>query len=369
MLAVIADDLTGALDTGVHFHQAGLACQVVLPPALPEEFSPAAPAIIVDTETRRAEPAEAAAIVSRWGARLQAAGVTTFYKKIDSTLRGPWASELAALREAIGAARVFVCPAYPALGRVVRGGVVWRVDRSPATRIGDVSEALRGATPLRVEILAPGAEPALDTTFAVLDAETEADLHAWAAWIAGRAPGALLCGSAGLAAASAPGLGGTAQPTPQPECRRVLVVAGSRSPVAREQVRVLARRPGVVRVSLADPPGKTVAEAALLAAPPSAPETRETPIVARTLAQAAAALHAASPFDGLILTGGETALQLLAALEASGVDLLGEALPGMPLCIARGGAAAGASIVTKAGAFGEPDTLARLVRRLQGHPL
>ena len=97
----------------------------------------------------------------------------------------------------------------------------------------------------------------------------------------------------------------------------------------------------------------------------------ESPAVAEALAGyplagVAAKSHAEAPFDAWIVTGGETARRLLQALGASGITLLGEAAPGMPLSRVEGGSAAGAFLVTKAGGFGGPDALALLADRLRG---
>jgi 4-hydroxythreonine-4-phosphate dehydrogenase len=57
---------------------------------------------------------------------------------------------------------------------------------------------------------------------------------------------------------------------------------------------------------------------------------------------------------GVIATGGDTARALLAALHLPGIELLGEVEPGVPL-----GLLGTLPIVTKAGAFGTPQTLLR----------
>ena len=62
----------------------------------------------------------------------------------------------------------------------------------------------------------------------------------------------------------------------------------------------------------------------------------------------------------LVLTGGETAAAVLAARGLGLLEVLGEALPGVPVCRANGQDDA-PLILTKSGGFGGPDTLSRLV--------
>lgn len=70
--------------------------------------------------------------------------------------------------------------------------------------------------------------------------------------------------------------------------------------------------------------------------------------------------------DGLIATGGDTALAAARALGAGGMNLWGELEPGIPV-----GTLIGPHpfpVITKAGGFGDGGTLARLWDALRGPP-
>ena len=72
-----------------------------------------------------------------------------------------------------------------------------------------------------------------------------------------------------------------------------------------------------------------------------------------------------APHDmALILTGGDTAMAVLAPLAIEGIEIGGELLEGIMVGRVRGGRFSGAQVVTKAGAFGKEDAMLQAVRRL-----
>jgi uncharacterized protein YgbK (DUF1537 family) len=84
--------------------------------------------------------------------------------------------------------------------------------------------------------------------------------------------------------------------------------------------------------------------------------------VLESLAEVAELLSERRLFEGLILTGGATAVGVAQRLGASGIRLEGEVETGVPM-----GALIGPRpypVVTKAGGFGEPDTLVGAVEAL-----
>ena len=120
-VAVIADDLTGAADSGVQLARAGYRTAVAfrgspVPPA--EDLD----AVAVDTDSRAMSAESAAKLVVEAGQSVRGARVV--FKKVDSTLRGPVAAELSAALEATGRRVAVVCPAFPDAGRTVSGGVL-----------------------------------------------------------------------------------------------------------------------------------------------------------------------------------------------------------------------------------------------------
>ena len=123
-LLVIADDFTGALDTGIQFARHGIATTLFLSDALTAGLLAdcQTDVVVADTESRHLPPEDAAARVRAVTRLAKAAGCPVFYKKTDSTLRGNLGAELAAMQDVCGAKRLWFSPAYPALGRTTRGG-------------------------------------------------------------------------------------------------------------------------------------------------------------------------------------------------------------------------------------------------------
>ena len=82
----------------------------------------------------------------------------------------------------------------------------------------------------------------------------------------------------------------------------------------------------------------------------------------KPLAEVAARLSEEGLFEGLVLTGGSTAVRVARRLGASGIRLQGEVETGIPVGTLTGPRPY--PVVTKAGGFGGPDSLVRAVEAL-----
>ncbi|MEO7370689.1 MAG: four-carbon acid sugar kinase family protein, partial [Ilumatobacteraceae bacterium] len=113
LLMVTADDSTGATEAGAACADTGLSVLVV-------PFGSACPSgdcTVIDLRSRHLDPDEARRRIAA------STGAAHRVHKIDSTLRGNWSHELAALVDA--GRRVVLIPSHPMAGRVCRGGVVY----------------------------------------------------------------------------------------------------------------------------------------------------------------------------------------------------------------------------------------------------
>jgi len=407
-LLIIGDDLSGAADCAVAGKRLGLRCAVLL------QSGADAPAdvdiLAVDADSRRDAPAEAAARqCAAW--RALAGPATRLYKKVDSTLRGNLAAEVAALVPLAGLA--IVAPALPAAGRTTREGRQWlRGEPVEDTEVWR-NEGIAGRADLRDMLLQHGLRVAVlslaevraeDSELAarvaalqaggcqaiVCDAETDDDLDRIARASA-RLAHAFWVGSAGLAPAlmRALGLGRhpapAAAPTPAPAgaapaCAPVLTVVGSMSSVSHAQADRLRASAGAALLALelpVDAPDDALA--ALRDAVATALGAGRDVLVALSQAtrgdtadglrycqRLAALLAPALPLAGaLIATGGETARALLSAAGIDALEIADEIEPGMPLLLARRPGPP-LPVVTKAGGFGTPGSLHAAWNRLAG---
>jgi uncharacterized protein YgbK (DUF1537 family) len=127
-LLMLADDLTGALDTGVQFAKRGIPTWICPSWQGGKDHAPgtgifpvpAEGALVINTGTRHRSPAEARGIIG--GILEQYPAVPYIYKKTDSTLRGHIGAELEALVLARNLRILPFIPAYPRLGRITRRG-------------------------------------------------------------------------------------------------------------------------------------------------------------------------------------------------------------------------------------------------------
>jgi hypothetical protein len=120
MIAVIADDITGAAEiAGIGF---SYGLRVLLTRELTAGSAPRCDLLVVITNTRSASEAEAVATSTEIGSRLRAMGVDDIFKKCDSVLRGHVAAELHALIAATGKSGALLLPANPSLGRAIVEG-------------------------------------------------------------------------------------------------------------------------------------------------------------------------------------------------------------------------------------------------------
>ena len=127
---IIADDLTGALDTGVKFAKRGVPVKVI--PMLDSAVAVDDDAVVTvwNTDSRHQSAQEAYDRVYMVTRRALQNGIGLLYKKTDSALRGNPGSEIAGMGDAAGGATVFFAPAYPEMNRTVRNGHLY-VDEIP----------------------------------------------------------------------------------------------------------------------------------------------------------------------------------------------------------------------------------------------
>ena len=397
MLAIVADDLTGAADTSACFADAGW--RTVIP------FTSVAPggvdALALSTESRDLADVEAAEAVYRAILSMSANSPPRWlYKKVDSALRGHPREELLAAMNALGTRRALVAPALPAEGRTTRGGRQFINGlpiqasafggQSAPTSLLDIFANDRDLPVIHLPLGLVRQHPnavcewlqADEDGILIADAETDDDLDVLAQ-AAANSNLQVLCGAAGFARRLALALPqGRRQNDPPRAAKPILIVAGSMHAATMRQLKILSKD-GVPVVQLPqeviDDPERSLAGtldtvAACLASGfttavttaglnPSASSERT---VAARLAEVAAAPVIREHVGGMVLTGGDVAAAVCGALHAKGIDLGGEIYAGQPWGRLIGGEMPDLPVATKAGSFGRDHALRSCAAFLQG---
>lgn len=328
--AIIADDLTGALDAAAPFAMRGISTAVALGVAtLPEAIASGARVVGVSTDSREIDANAAREAVGQVLNAIPAD--TALFKKVDSRLKGNIEAEL----DAIPYRRSLVVPAIPAFGRWMQDG-----------HIGGFGVAEPIDIAARLGLHGSKAD--------IPDIADQADVEAALA-----RQFDLPIGARGLAEAMAKAMAPHAAPPALPvAATHVYCVIGSTDPITLAQVeRLRAIRRDLTYIAAPNGHGQSVhlpSQLTLIQAVPG-PSRADGKSVAMALGRTLADL-APPPGSLLVLSGGATAQVILEQLGVSVLKLLGEALPGLPVAEARG-----LTVVTKSGGFGDPDTLSSLL--------
>ena len=401
---ILADDLTGAADCAIAFGGRGLAA-VVTWGDIGNVRTRQEPILAYDIASRGLSADAATARHRDVLANLLVSG-RLFFKKIDSTLRGQPAAEIAAmldcLRPRSGSAFGVLAAAFPAAGRTTRDGCIlvngraleetdlWRRDHSyPKADLVDVL-ATAGVRSEKVlltavrsgqlkAILAGLAHEA--NAVAVCDAETEADLHLIAEAGLHAAPASVFIGSAGLAHALAClAAGEIVEPLRIPASKfGILTVVGSLADASRSAALRLNATGTVVhfpiepetlrnnnadRAKIATNVKECLAEGGDVLVEIVMNEFPDMSLGPELVTSLAETLEIALRVIGAFAaTGGETAAALLSRFGVNGIRLAEEIEPGVALGLTIGSLSV--PISTKAGAFGDEHSLIRINERLR----
>jgi uncharacterized protein YgbK (DUF1537 family) len=361
-IRILADDLTGALDTAGCFASAARLLPVVFDSA----SAPPAQSWAASTGSRDLAENDAVARTAEF-LPMFAGHDGIAFKKVDSLLRGHVAAELADQVRRSDFDTVVIAPAFPALDRVTRNGRQWAklAGQNSHRIVGPdmVHDFARLGIDLKLGL--PDAPHAGSSRVFMADAETDGDLQAVVD--AGKRCGRVLwCGCAGLAEA----LAGEGASAAAPEAPRMLVICGTRHPVASLQVGHLGESERAACVALrpgddSDAVARIVNErllsgrwAALTADLPELSADAARHMLGGMIDELFPKLD--QP-DALIVMGGDTLAIGCGALGAKSLAVRGLLARGIPLSEFTDGAWAGTTVISKSGAFGAEDTLTRIM--------
>jgi D-threonate/D-erythronate kinase len=401
---ILADDLTGAADCAIAFGRRGHAA-VVTWGEIGDASDRRLPVLAYDAASRALAAEAAAGRHADVLARLSEPGRLLF-KKIDSTLRGQPAAEIAAAlahqKSRSGSAFGVFAPAFPATGRTTIDGrvrvngraleeaEVWQRDHTyPNADLADVlaTAGIRGEKIPLGTIRGGDLRAAFSRlagegdVIAVCDAETDHDLRLIAAASLAASSATFFIGSAGLAHALASLDAGDVGEPPRitASASGTLIVVGSLAGASRTAARELVAtgtvkhfpvapetllNGGAGQASLAAGVTRRLSgggDALIEIMMDDEPDLSLGPRLSLGLADA---LQSVAPAIGAFAaTGGETAAILLSRFGVNGIRLADEIEPGVSLGLTLGKLSV--PVATKAGAFGDKLSLIRISERLR----
>lgn len=397
---IVADDFTGANDTGVQLKRRGFPTRVVF------QYGEQSPddSCVIDTESRGLEEQEAYKKVSEDVSKVNFADYKYVIKKVDSTLRGNVAAEIKALDEAYQSELVLFMPALPDLARTTVDGV-HRLNGTPITEtelardpkkpvkedhIGKILESVyqEPVTLVTLETIRTGTVDLTGGRLFACDAETNKDMQTVLQAAKALNKKILYVGTAAMAdnlfeidmpvkqsmalvASLSSVTAGQVKYAENAGARLVQVpvyeILEGKDPkeYVDEAVKLLREGNDTIVLSSASYDraeyDKTLEHSEKLGMTGPEVSLRTQNImgeIARSILQQVSV-------SGVFLTGGDTAIGLFDKVKAQGSRIMGEVAIGIPIMSLVGGEQEGLPVITKAGAFGKEDAISYGLRKLK----
>jgi D-threonate/D-erythronate kinase len=417
-IVVVADDFTGANDTGVQFSKRNLSSTVIINIKDISKSLNNCNVLIIDTESRFDNKEKAYKKSFETGTILKKEKIKYVYKKLDSTLRGNIGAEIAGLMDSMDFQYAVVAPAFPSNQRITKNGMVYikgillaetEISNDPRTpvkesfipkiisqqtdkKIGtlDLNEVRAGEQNLikKLQNLITG-----KIQIIVIDAQEESDLELIATVTASMKERVLFVGSPGFAEFLPKCLG------LQKERKINVVLAGSVSEITRKQIdfvseklpvrvidvdteklfsgeqlheklRIMAivkesSQKGIDTIIRSAPSGDSVARSVILGQNYELKADDVSEIIASFLGEIGSEIIHTIKINGILMTGGETAIKTVLALKISGTNIINEIDPGIPFGHFIEEDYKNITVVTKAGSFGSEEAIYKVLTFLK----
>lgn len=388
---IIADDFTGSNDTGVQMKKRGIHTEVVL---FPESLRLVRGSMVLDTESRNMPKQDSYNKVYKMVQTVfEKAQFDIVFKKIDSTIRGNIKEEVKAVHELYKADKIVFAPAFPKIGRTTAEGIHYlngvriletEMAKDPYNPVVEdnitvILQDIDGpVTHHGLEEIRSGIIDLSASVCHTFDTEEISDLENIVKACNVEGQKTLWIGSAGLADALFDSI------VPHYPS---LAIVGSISQVSEKQIGfasfegapvVLVPAENLLKQEGLDKYAQIVAQHikdghnTILTSSTKRADYEKSIEVAKTLGidAKAASKHVQESLgilaklildsvtvSGIFLTGGDTAISVIHSLSCSGSTIISELTTGVVLSELNGGAYGGLPIVTKAGAFGTPETI------------
>ncbi len=417
-LVIIADDFTGANDTGVQFSKRHLRSIVITNRDFINTSLKKCEVLVVDSESRSDDKETAYKKTFETGKIIKAENIKYIYKKLDSTFRGNIGAEISAIMDSLEIKHAIIVPAYPSYGRITKNGNVYvkgvllaetEIANDPKTPVKEsfIPQIISHQTDKKIvtinfDEVSSGRQYLIQKIYEhmqngihmiVIDAKDNEDLDLIASVMPEIKERILYAGSTGFA-----------EYLPKyfdlkKEKKTNIVIAGSVSEVTREQIDYAKERLPVKMIDLdigklfsgekyqekkriieivrkassegediilrSAPSKDTVATSFELGTKYGMNRFNVSESIAVFLGEIIRYVIKEIKIDGLLVTGGDTAIKAAKALNISGTVIHDEILPGIPYGHFNEEQYKNIIIVTKAGSFGDEDAIFRVLNFLK----
>lgn len=398
---IIADDFTGANDTGVQLARRGIPTSVTLKH---EGIHADSTSYVLDTESRGMSKEKAYSHVKNHVSHIDFSSFRYIIKKVDSTLRGNISMEIKAIDEIYKSELIIFMPALPDLGRTTVDGV-HRLHNTPITETELAKDPVKPVKTDRLDALLSEAYEETVTHIGLetirrgaisfdkgriftFDAETNEDMGAVVCAALSLNKRTLWVGSAAIADSLL---------EQEMKVYPAMALIASVSEVSRKQVKY-AEKNGTSLISipiynmLENYDASSYVEEALkllssgkdvillssatydrdeLERTVKAGELRGmkreevSEVTQMIMGEMTKKILEKVKVSGLFLAGGDTAIGFFDRTGAHGSVITGEMSTGIPMMKLSGGMFDGLKVITKAGAFGNEDAVFYGLRKLK----
>lgn len=399
-LLVIADDFTGALDTGVQFSNRGIQTLVSTEiedvyDSIPRNIE----VLVLNTESRHLSFDKAYDKTKMIIKKAKRERIPFIYKKVDSALRGNISAEIKAVLDTSEQEVIPFLPSYPKMNRVLIDGYLYidgvLVSESvfandpyePVTE-SNIVHRLEQEAGIKATLVSNCEVPKQAKGVCVFDAETDEELLRLATMLQNKNLLNVTVGCAGFAKIIADQLFPNAKDTTYTLEKPVVVLCGSINPITKKQIDY-AEKKNYPRISLSatqlleshywesDEGQEKIEEYLYLMANQSliifetfnhqtmkhieATKTKKVLAtkdyrfkIGESLGKLTEALWTTNQVSTFLFTGGDTLFQSMEVLGVTAIKPIVEISPGVVLAIIKWNERE-LQVITKSGGFGEED--------------
>jgi 2-keto-3-deoxygluconate permease len=416
-LVIVADDFTGATDTGVQFSKRKLKTIVISDNDHISRSLEDCDVLVVDTESRFDDKDTAYRKIFETGKIIKAENVKYIYKKLDSTFRGNIGAEIAALMDSLEISHAVLVPALPSHKRTTKNGNVYvngillaetEVANDPVTPLREsyIPGILSHQTDKKIEVIEhhdvlSGKMNLIQKVrqhikdgigIIVIDAVEDVDIAIIASAVSEIDEKVLFAGTSGLAAhlpdyfiikkkkiSNVIIAGSVSEVT-----RKQIVYATDRSLVnlidvetgklfsgeqSQEKTRILdiikkSSLTGEDVIVRSAPTRESVEACCAKGLEYGFDKFRVSEVIAFFLGEISRSIIQEIRINGILFTGGDTAIKATQCLNISGTIIQDEILPGVPYGHFAEEQYKNIIIVSKAGGFGNEDTIFQVLNFL-----